>query len=175
MPGTENNTESQTNLNAPLSPAAEKFVAEATAEFNAKQDALRRHWRFGSFNHLEYDETKGVLKLSFNDGSELQAGGQLLGTYSPAGRSLEWAWNNPRFNDLITQASKQVRNLGKHLGIAHLHIGTVPVPSEDILSYYVAIGAKVTESAGILTAQRGEVEMVIAVMNPQWTKIPTHR
>ena len=174
MLGTETNSETQTNPNAPLSAEAEKYIAEATAEFNAKQEALRRHWRFGSFNHLEYDETKGILKLGFSDGAELQADGQLLGTYSPAGCSFEWAWNSPRFNDSVTRASKQVKNLGKYLGIAHLHIGTVPVPSDDILAYYVAIGAKATESAGVLTARRGEVEMVIAVMNPQWTKIPTH-
>jgi hypothetical protein len=174
MLGTDNNSEAQTGLNAPLSPEATQYIAEATAEFNAKQEALRRHWRFGSFNHLDYDETKGILKLGFSDGAELQADGQLLGIYSPTGRSLEWAWNNPRFSDLVTRASKQVKNLGKYLGIAHLHIGTVPVPSDDILAYYVALGAKATESAGILTARRGEVELVIAVMNPQWTKIPTH-
>jgi hypothetical protein len=166
-------SENQTDPNAPLSPEAEKYLTEAVAEFNTKQEALRRGWRFGSYSNLEYDEKNGVLKLSFNDGSELQADGQLLGTYSPTNRTFEWAWNDQKYNALITQASKQVKNLGKHLGIAHLHVGTVPVPSEDMLSYYVAMGAKATESAGIITTNKGEVEMVIAVMNPQWTKFPT--
>jgi len=41
------------DLDAPLSPEADKFLAEATAEFNAKQEALRRDWRFDSYKQWD--------------------------------------------------------------------------------------------------------------------------
>jgi hypothetical protein len=158
------------DLNAPLSPTADKYLGEATAEFNIKQEALRQDWRLDSFARWAYDDQKGVLTLSFSDGAELQADGQLLGTYSPQGRSFEWAWNSPHFGDAITQGSKMVKKVGEQLGIAYLHTGMVPVPSDIFLSYYVAIGAKATDSAGIFRADGGGVDVLVAVKNMRWTK-----
>ena len=37
-------------LDAPLSPEADKFLAEATAEFNTQQDALSPYLRLGQSN-----------------------------------------------------------------------------------------------------------------------------
>lgn len=161
------------DFDAPLSPEADKFLAQATAEFNTKQEALRRDWRFDSYSGWEYDDAKGVLKLSFEDGAELQADGQLLGTYLPSEHSFEWAWNSPHFGDAITKGSKLVRERGKQLGISYLQVGMLPVPSEAYLSYLVALGAKVTESLGIFRADGGGVDVLIAVKNARWIKKPS--
>ena len=160
------------NFDAPLSPEADKFLAEATAEFNAKQETLKRDWRFDAFQRWEYDDKKGILKLSFKDGAELQADGQLLGTYSPSGHSFEWAWNSPHFGNSITRGSKLVKKRGEELGIAYLQTGMVPVPGEVFLSYLVAIGSKVTGSLGIFRADGGGVDVLITVKNARWTKKP---
>src|SRR2546423_1786159 len=41
--------EAEIDLDAPLSPEADKFLGAATGEFNKKQEALRRDWRFDSY------------------------------------------------------------------------------------------------------------------------------
>ena len=63
-----------------------------------------------------------------------------------------------------------VKKIGEQLGIAYLQKGMVPVPSDVFLSYYVAIGAKATDSAGIFRADGGGVDVLIAVKNARWTK-----
>lgn len=158
-------SEVQPDLDAPLSPEADKFLAEATAEFNAKQETLNRVWRFDSFSQFEFDDATGLLKLTFEDGAELQADGQLLGTYLPSGHSFEWAWNSPHFGDSITRGSKLVKERGQQLGIAYLTTGMIPIIGEEFLSYLVAIGVKVTDSDGVLRADGGGVDILIAVKN----------
>ena len=46
--------EPKIDFDAPLSPEADKFLGEATAEFNAKQEALRRDWRIDSSDEWGY-------------------------------------------------------------------------------------------------------------------------
>ena len=153
-----------------LSPEADRFLADATAELNTKQETLKRDWRIDSFKDWEYDDARAILKLNFADGAQLQADGQLLGTYLPDGHSFEWAWNSPHFGEAITRGSKLVKRKGEELGISYLQAGMVPVPGEEFLSYLCAIGAKVTESAGIFRADGGGVDILIAVKNPKWAK-----
>ena len=48
-------TEPKIDLDAPLSPEADKFLGTATEEFNAKQAVLRRDWRFDSYKQWAYE------------------------------------------------------------------------------------------------------------------------
>ena len=75
------------DFDAPLSPAADHYLAEATAAFNAKQNALKTNWRVGQHKQWGFDQESGVLKLEFADGAELHFDGQILGSYSSSQRS----------------------------------------------------------------------------------------
>src|SRR5688500_7875607 len=92
-----------------LSPEADQFLGDATKEFNAKQDLLKKEWRFDSYSQWSFDPEKGLLNLKFSDGPTLIADGQLLGTYCVSDASFEWAWNNPKFAAAITRDSKLVK------------------------------------------------------------------
>src|SRR5690349_8283775 len=116
------------NIDAPLSPEADKYLAEATAEFNTKQEGLRRDWRFGSGKEWKYDQFSAILKLDFEDGAQFCADGQILGSYMAARNSWEWAWNNPNVEEAVKQDSRLVKQLGERLGIAYLVIGIIPAP-----------------------------------------------
>ena len=163
---------SQPNKNdkAPLSPEADKYLAEATEEFNAKQETLKRDWRFGTGKQWRYDQLGAIFRLEFDDGAEFAAAGQILGSYMPAKNSWEWAWNNPHVQEPVKRDSRLVKQLGERLSIEYLTAGMVPVPNEQFASYLSAIGVKATDSIGAYRGKAGPVDIVITLKNPRWSK-----
>ena len=162
--------ESKINISAPLSPEADKYLAQATAEFNTKQEALRRDWRFDSYKEWAYDQYGAVLKLDFADGAQFCADGQCLGSYMASRLSWEWAWNNPHVEEAVKRDSKLVKQAGERLGIDYLVAGAVPAPTEEFVSYLCAIGIKATDSIGVFRGKAGPVDVMITLKNARWTK-----
>jgi uncharacterized protein DUF6882 len=152
---------------AELSPEADTFLAAAIMEFNAKQQALTKTWRFAAFEQWAYDPDTGVLNLEFADKATLVADGQLLGTFSVADNTFEWAWSRPHFGATITKESARVKELGRRLGISYLQAGIIPIPDEAFMSYVCAIGLKASDSAGMFRGD-GDVQPMIMVKNLRW-------
>jgi hypothetical protein len=156
--------------NSNLSPEADRFLAQATAEFNKKQAAMERDWKVDSHKQWGFDQTTGVLKLEFADGAELHADGQILGSYSAGDGSWEWAWHNPNSLRAISRDSRKVREAGKKYDIAYLQAGVLPVPNQEYVAYLCAIGLKATGSIGIYCGKAGPIDVYIMLKNPRWTK-----
>jgi hypothetical protein len=170
MSNKETKSDPNTSIDAPLSPEADKFLADATTEFNAKQEALRRDWKFDFYKQWGYDQFSRVLKLDFADGAQFCADGQILGSHVAARCSWEWAWNNPNVEEAARQDSYLVKQVGERLGIAYLLSGMVPAPTEEFVSYLCAIGLKATNSIGVFRGKAGPVTVMITLKNPKWTK-----
>jgi hypothetical protein len=160
----------QFDFDAPLSPAADHFLAEATAEFNLKQNALKTNWRFGQHKQWGFDQGSGILKLEFADGAELHFDGQILGSYSPSQRSWEWAWNNLWVEPAMARDSKRVKQIGTKFGIAYLQAGLVPLPDGEFVSYLCSIGLKATDSLGVYRGKCEPVDVIILLKNPRWAR-----
>ena len=158
------------DFEAPLSPEADKYLAEATSEFNSKQDMLRRDWYLGAQQQWWYDQVSGILRLDFADGSQLQADGQILGSYSTKGRSWEWAWNNPYVQAEAAKDSQAAKEVGERLGISYLQVAMVSLPGEEFVSYLCAIGVKAADSIGIFRGKAGPIDVLITLKNPRWSK-----
>lgn len=159
---------------AELSPEADKFLAAAITEFNGKQQALTQTWRIAAFEQWGYDPETGVLTLEFADKAALVADGQLLGTFSAADNTFEWAWNSPHFGAAITKDSARVKALGRELGISYMQTGMIPIPHEAFLSYVCAIGVKASDSAGMFRGD-GDVQPMIMLKNLRWGVTPGPR
>jgi len=157
-------------LDSPLSPEADKFLADATEEFNAKQESLDRDWHFDDYKQWGFDQLSGVFRLEFADDTEFQADGQILGSYSAVNQSWEWAWHNPYVDPSIARESKKVKELGERLGLSYTAAGMVPVPAEEFVSYLCAIGLKATGSLGVFRGAAGPIEVMILLKNPRTVK-----
>jgi hypothetical protein len=155
---------------APLSPEADKYLGEATTEFNTKQEALRRDWRFDAYKNWGYDQFSGILKLDFEDGAQFSADGQILGSYAAGNHSWEWAWNNPHVEAAMTRDSQLVKKTGERQGVTYLVTGMVPAPTEEFVSYLCAVGLKATDSIGVFRGKAGPIAVMITLKNPRWTK-----
>ena len=151
-----------------LSPEADKFLAEATAEFNEKQAVMQSEWRFGTGKQWGFDQESGVFRLDFPDGAEFEADGQILGSYCAGNSSWEWAWNNPHVHPAMARDSRKVKELGKRLRISYLTEGRVPVTGGEFLSYLCAIGLKATDSFGAYRGSAGQIEVMILLKRPRW-------
>jgi len=165
-----NLVEPKINFDTQLSPEADKYLAEATAEFNTKQEALRRDWCLGAHRQWGYDQASGVLKLDFADGAQFQADGQILGSYSAKGRSWEWAWNNPFVQATAAKDSQAARQVGERLGIAYLQKAMILLPGEKFVSRLCAIGVKAADAIGVFRGKAGPIDVLITLKNPRWTK-----
>ena len=154
-------------FDGPLSPEADQFLAEATAEFDTKQAALDRDWHFDDFKQWGFEQLSGTFRLEFADGPEFQADGQILGSYSAEEKSWEWAWHNPYVDASIARDSKAVKDLGERLGLSYTAAGTVPVPGDEFVSYLCAIGLKATDSIGVFRGTAGPIDVLILLKNPR--------
>ena len=158
------------DFEASLSAEAEAFLATATREFNAKQEALNRTWRFDQHVHWGFDQESGLLKLDFADGAELHFDGQLLGSYSAGQSSWEWAWNNPWVEPAMARDCRLVKEVGEKFDIDYLQAGLIPLPDGQFVSYLSAIGLKATDSIGAYRGACTPVDVVILLKHPRWAR-----
>lgn len=156
------------DFDSPLTPTADKLLAEAVAEFDEKQHRLLINWRMGEYTRWEFDPEPSTLRFGFSDGRALRADAQLIGTFCVLNASFEWAWHNPRFPTNITRESFQVRRVGDKLGLAYLRKGMVPIQNETFLSYLCSISAKVVDADGIFRGDGEDVHTVFAIRNLAW-------
>src|SRR5437764_15423966 len=99
---------------APLSPEADAFLAAATAEYGAKQEALEQgEWRLASCADWGFDVDTGTVTVRFDDGSQWQADGQFLGSFNPDDQSFQWAWDSPDMSEHLTRDSRVVKEVGE--------------------------------------------------------------
>lgn len=156
------------DFDSPLTPEADKMLAEAVAEFDAKQQRLRDEWHIDDYVRWEYNPEGATLRLEFADGSWWQANAQLIGTFSVSASSFEWAWNNPRFPNNITRDSFRVRKEGDELGLGYLRKGMVPIKDGTFLSYLCSISIKVVSADGIFRGGGEDVHTLFAIRNLAW-------
>jgi hypothetical protein len=156
------------DFSSPLTPKADKLLAEAVAEFDGKQRRLRDEWRIDSHVRWEFNPGNAMLRLDFADGNAWHADAQLIGTFCVSDASFEWAWNNPRFPNNITRDSCKVRKEGDELGLAYLRKGMIPIKDREFLSYLCAIAVKVTNADGVFRGGGDDVHTLFAIRNQAW-------
>ncbi len=153
-----------------LSPEADQFLASATEEFNQRQKAMSEEWHFDSYKQWGFDQLSGTFRIEFENGRQLHADGQILGSYSATGNSWEWGWHNPYVDPAIARDSKLVKETGERLGLEYATTGMVPVPDEEFVSFLCAIGLKATGSIGVFRGSAGPIDVMILLKNPRWVE-----
>lgn len=151
----------------PLTPEADQYLAASLVEFKAKQQAMKKDWRFEDFERWGFDQISGTFRLEFSDRKELHADGQILGSYSESANTWEWAWHNPYVSPAIARDSLVVKETGAKLGLACTASGMVPVPEEEFINHFCALGLKATDSVGIFRGAAGPVDVLILIKNPR--------
>ncbi len=160
------------SFDEPLSPEADKFLADAGAEYEAKKEALEQgEWRLVSCAEWGFDMDTGIVSVRLEDGSQWQADGQLLGSFSPEDVTFQWAWDNPNVSEHVGRDSRLVKEIGERFGLQYLLMGGGPfsIPSPDFVAFLCAISLKATDSVGVMEADEEGVVGFIMLKNLKWT------
>jgi hypothetical protein len=154
----------------PLSPEADKFLAEALEEYGQKEDALEQGWRLSACAEYALDDVTGIFRIKLNDGAEWEADAQILGSFNEDDQTWQWAWGNPHCAEIWSRDSKIVQAAGQRLGIWYVHEEwNLPMPGPEFVAYLCAIGMKASESVGRFEARDGSVVVFVMLKNLRWT------
>lgn len=152
---------------APAEPSAEQdaFLRQALEEYNAKLEILNQRWRFPEGAGWTYDRKTALFRMVFKDGGVVEAEGQIIGNFTFHGRTWEWAWNNPRLPENITQGARRVRDWGEKDKFEHLTRGKMPAHTQEFATLMAAAAAKVLDSDGVYAGADGSLVLYIALKN----------
>lgn len=154
----------------PLSPEADKFLAEALEEYGQKEDALEQGWRLSACDGYHLDDEKALFMMSLDDGRVWEADAQILGSFNEQDQIWQWAWANPDCAEIAARDSNVVREAGKHLDIWYLHeLPATPMPGPEFVAYLCAIGMKASGSTGMFEARDGSIVYFVMLKNLRWT------
>jgi hypothetical protein len=159
----------------PLSPEADKFLAEALEEYGQKEEALEQSWRLSACAEYALNDETGLFHMKLNDGTSWEADAQILGSFNEDDQTWQWSWGNPHCAEIWSRDSKVVQAAGERLGIWYVHeIWDFPVPGPEYVGYLNAIGIKASESAGWYEVRDGSVVIFVMVKNLRWTAAEAH-
>jgi hypothetical protein len=160
------------SFDQPLSPEADKFLADACAEYQAKRDALLTgEWKLTSCADWGFDPESGTVTVQFSDGSQWRADGQFLGSFAPDSATWQWAWDSPEMPESLSRDSSILKQFGEQLGIGYLQLGggAFPLPDAEFAEYLCALGVKASDSSGAMEADGGESVGFLMLKNLRWT------
>ena len=159
----------------PLSPEADKFLAEALEEYGQKEQALQNGWRLSDCAEYALDDGPGLFHMKLNDGATWEADAQILGSFNEEDQTWQWAWGNPHCAEIWSRDSKVVQETGRRLGIWYVHeLFEMPVPGPEFVAYLCSIGMKASESTGLFEARDGAVVIFVMLKNLRWTTSEAH-
>jgi hypothetical protein len=159
----------------PLSPEADKFLAEALEEYGRKEAALEQGWRLSACAEYALNEETGLFHMKLDDGTSWEADAQILGSFNEDDQTWQWAWGNPHCSEIWSRDSKVVQATGERLGIWYVHeLGHFPVPGPEYVAYLNAIGLKASESAGWYEVSDGSVVIFVMLKNLRWIAAEAH-
>lgn len=159
----------------PLSPEADKFLAEALEEYGQKEDALEQGWRLSACAEYALNDETGLFHMKLEDGKTWEADAQILGSFNEDDQTWQWAWGNSDCAEIWSRDSKVVRETGQQLDIWYLHeLPMQPMPGPEFVAYFCAIGMKASVSTGMFEARQGSIVIFVMLKNLRWITGEAH-
>jgi uncharacterized protein DUF6882 len=156
---------------APLSPEADRFLAEALEEYGEKEEALERDWHLSDGIECGLDDKTCTFWLRLENGSKWEADAQILGTFDEDEETWQWAWSNTNCTEALARDSHKVKAKGEELGIWYLYeLAQHPVPGPEFVAYLCSIGMKASESSGMFESRQQPIVLFIMLKNLRWTE-----
>lgn len=108
-------------------------------------------WGYGLETRFAFNQGDGLLRLTFEDRTELALPAQLLGSFDPSDRSFMWGWHNPSFKPELQRAARAAREAGDQLGEAAFSVPVQTVTFDSLLPL-LAFAAQAAGCDGVYRA-----------------------
>lgn len=116
----------------------------------------------GLETNYDFDQGTGELTLSFPDGRQLIAAGQILGSFDPKQRTFLWSWANPSMVDGVTGLAGRLRQRGENDGEPLLTEPELAIRM-PLIGRLSALAARIDDSTGLYRAvTNGHTSVFIA-------------
>lgn len=145
------------------SKASSKFLESAIGEHNEKNDILNEQWGFDSYSEWGLDQESGKFFIKLQDGSLVEAEGQIYGSFSSEDSTWEWAWSNPDIDESIAKDSLRIKEYGESENIDFLSEAIIELPDQNTATYLAAIGEKINNAQGLFVGQIEEIYIFIGL------------
>ena len=146
-------------------PEAPAYLAQAIAEFNAKQEALRKAW-IGDYERWDIDMRRAVLVLS-GRARTVTFDVTFVGSSRAADRSWEWGWYNPNVPKGLSGSTRDLPAVGRRLGFRDLESGQIALRDERLAWLFAAIALKESGALGVFRADGHGQFFYFLLANPR--------
>lgn len=137
-----------------ISEAAKPTLAQAAQWLCAQNIHAARSIGLGLERRFDFNQDDGLLRLGFDDDSELALPSQLIGSFDPGDRSFMWGWHNPSFQPQLQIAAQAAREAGRSLDAAAFDTPVQQVAFEP-MTLLLAFAAQAAGCDGIYRAILG--------------------
>lgn len=136
-----------------FAPEHRPLIERAIAELQHKTAALDAVTHF-SKAEWTVDQDVGTIIFERDDGIQLSAPVQIIGTYNSADKTWLWAWDNPSIEKPLTRAAAAVQAYGQEHGISSLTTRKISCEEGDCWAF-TALGAKLDDAQGAYRGPAG--------------------
>lgn len=98
----------------------EDLFEQAQAELQTKTEAHAASWGLGKDTDWGLEQDEGELILIFDNGVEVRAPAQIIGSYNSNDGSWMWSWANSSILQSLTEDARRVRAYGEEHKIGRL-------------------------------------------------------
>lgn len=100
---------------SPDSPSAQwkRFVVTAHEYLSKRQKSLVSHYKIGEYKRSDWDQEKGTLTFSNDDGPVAIAKVQFVGSLSLKSKMWVWSWANEMILDTVKDQMHKVKEHGE--------------------------------------------------------------
>jgi hypothetical protein len=136
------------------------------AEFNEKQEQLHNRW-LADGERYDVDFARGVLRITRRSGPPVLFDVTMVGSHDRAGRSWEWAWNNPNVVASLALPESALAETGRDFNLKYLVTGFIPVPMDSFPWYLCGTAMKATGALCAYVASDRDMDYYMLLDNPR--------
>jgi hypothetical protein len=145
------------------------FVDRAVAELQAKMAAVDAVAHI-SGARWDVDQDAGTITFTRNDGFQVSAPVQIIGTYNSKDGTWLWSWDNPSIEEPLRRASAAALTYGEEHDISCLTTQKISCAESDCWEF-TALAAKLDEAQGAYRGPAGRTYIFMTFGNVQISKI----
>jgi hypothetical protein len=138
------------------------YLAEAQAELEEKQDALRAAHGIGTFSKFVVDYLAGSLDFFEHESPRARATIIPIATHVHAKSSLKWAWANEQYPASVIEDASRLRELTDLTGFGMFQ--TALIECDESMAWEIAaLACKYMQAMGVYRVPHGAIHSYVLI------------
>ncbi len=144
-----------------------KFINDSVNYLKKKQDKMMTKFKIGSYEHYDWDQTRGMIIFSDHDVPKVVADIEFVGDVSKTSKTWLWSWANSTVDAKLKNRILAVRQYGARHGVGKLTKAKWPADEVDGWEM-TAVAAKILDASGAYRTQDESGYTYMILTNIRW-------